>query len=128
MGTASWSNSVTNTLAVSMKAGVNFLGAGVEVETGITIQGQTSRSLSNAMSSSWSTSTQSKYTLPFQADGFLWQWQIRTELRNRQVTQSNGREFAVTIGPWEPQRCLPGYKTDGLKHQDCLPPACELFG
>merc|ERR1712129_259428 len=109
MGTASWSNSVTNTLAVSMKAGVGFLGASVEVETGITIQGQTSRSHSNAMSSSWTESTQSWYTLPFQADGFLWQWQIRTELRNRQVTQSNSREFAVTNGPLQPPRCLPGY-------------------
>jgi len=120
MQESSWSTSVTSTLSVKMTAGVKFLGASLGVETGIEISGTTSRSHTSSVSESWTVSRQSEYTLPFTANGYLWQWEIRTELDNSQVVSSYTKNFAVTRGAWEAPRCLPGYQMDGLAHQECF--------
>jgi len=125
--TRTWSQSVTATLSQSMSAGVGFKGVGIGVETGIEISGTISRGAAASASESWSQSRTSTYKLDVKANGFLWQWEIRTELVNREVVMSFTKSFAITEGQWERPRCVPGFQTDGLAHQTCHSAASTLF-
>jgi len=118
--TSSWAREVTSTLAYSMKSGVSFFGASVEVSVGGEMSTAMRQEHSSSQSYSWSANEEEGFELTLPPNsGHLWQWHIRTELGSGDVYQSKTRNFAVTRGAFQKPRCLPGYGMDGASMQVC---------
>lgn len=127
--TSSWAASTTNTLSISMKAGVGFMGLSAEISTGAEMSRTLSQEHASSSSQYWSMNTESSYsfTLPPNS-GYLWQWQIRTEVRSGDVLTSKTRNFAVTRGLFQKPRCVPGYELDGAACQECWSEETTIVG
>jgi len=127
--TNSWAREVTSTLSYSMKAGVGFAGSSMEVTVGAELSTTLSQQHSSTQSYSWTMNEEEGFELTLPPDsGFLWQWQIRTELGNGVITSSKTRNFAVTRGLFQKPRCLPGYELDGAASQECWSDESTIVG
>jgi len=130
--TFGWASAVSSTLSTSMKAGVKFFGSGIEVEVGASLTSDMSVQHANQKQYSWAMTSEETFSwtienVPGQSS-LLWQWHIRTALRNGDVVFSKTRDFVITRGYYEPPRCVPGWCNDPESCQSCNITEAEIQG